>query len=469
MPAKLILSPNFANNLTFSDYFQQQNRSIVLLTYYKNENPFYDRINSIILEKFINLDLQNIDWEVLPDHLEAFFNDLNWELFAHFRDTVDNIEKGVSLLLAIIEGRSVYYVTMGRFLCGLITESEKEELAGDWSNYRVKTQEQLGLLGSIAHDIYVKPVLVEVQDKQQFIGFSWNAIENNSYDNLNIYNSHSFFSDQFKSNPSSYCILNFSSSTIAKKKKWFRAKRFRITIFFLLLMLFFSGYYIFQGDNTVEDRLHIIREQFQLEVRNIDVLKLQELLPLDYGILLVPQRNIELFIEWESVIPFDVTLPPSYDLRQIYLASDNKVYAYDKRDNKNTWSQEFPAVVTTIEILDANLMIITTVENTSYCLKRDTGDTVWKRSGGEQASLYQHAPYKPVQISLEMDRRLNNSIVLFPDEKSLILLNILNGDTLFYYHADSKIDFISEFDYIDKALYIVKGRRLYKVRFDIKA
>lgn len=466
MPVKLIHSPNYANNLSFSDYFQRQNRSIVLLTHFSEENSFYDRVNSLILEKFINLDLQSIDWEVLSDHLESFFNDLNWELNAQFRDVYSS-EKGVSLLLVIVEGRNLCFVSLGRFLCGLFSENKRIELNGDWSNFRVKTKEQLRLLGSIEQDIHVKPQFVEMKREQQFVGFSWNAIEKSGYESLNSYNLHSFFSDQFKNNPSSYCIINCSSETALKKKKWFKNKRFRLTIFLMLLMLIFSGYYYFQGKNAVEDSLHVIREQFQLEVRNIDVLKIQELLPLDYGILLVPQRNLELFVEWESVIPFDVTLPPSYDLRQLYLASGNTVYAYGKRDNKKVWQQDFSAPVTSVEILDANLMIVSTLDKLSHCLKRDTGETVWQRITGPQTSKTKL--YNPVQISLEMDRRLSNSIVLFPDEKSLTLLNILNGDTLFFYQSETSIDFISDFDFIEKALYLVKGRRLYKVRFDIRA
>lgn len=479
MPLSLLHSPNYANNITFTDYFQKQNRTVVLLTHYRESNQFYETINSIVIEELILLDLENINRAVLPEKLKSFFVDLNWKINAQFRST-DGFEKGVSLFLAVIEGSSICYVSLGRFFCTLIGNGLENRISDEGKNFHVKTKEELCLLGSLEQDIIVMPIIVEVKEGQQFVCCSTDLFTDTDQSSLNVFNIQSVLRERFNDTPFSYCILYSAEVTKPVKRSWIKAKRFRFTVLAMILTLIFSVYYLFRGDNTIEDTLHITREQFLLNVRNIDVLKLQELIPLDYGILLVPQRNIELFVEWESSLPFNVTLPPQYDLRQIFLASNNRLFSYDKREKNNLWTIDLPQRMTSIEVLDANLMIVSTTHNKSYCLKRDTGDIVWERNGEPYLYGQDTAPvpnehkrrlygHKPVQVSLEMDRRLNNSIILFPDTHSLTLVNILNGDTLYYYKAESKIDHISDFDFIEKSIYMVKGNRLLKVRFDIRA
>ncbi len=468
MGTKINSSANYKNNLSFSDYFQEQNRTVVLLTHYCEEHSYYDSINSLLIEKLINLDLQHIPWEELTERIKPFFIDLNWELHAVFNKESD-VEKGLSLLLMVIEGNRLFYVSFGRFLCMLLSQKNTEWYSEDWSNSRVKTPEQLGLLGSLQQDISVKPLIINLKEGSQFIAVSSDIIKRIDFSSLNIYNSKSYLENQFEKKPYSYSIVSHSSNRSKQRKSWLKGKKFRLTALALLLMLAFSLYYTFMGKNTVEDRLHITREQFQLTVRNIDILKIQEMIPLDYGLLFVPQENIELFVEWESVLPFQVTLTPNYDMRFIFLSSNNKLYAYEKKDKKNRWMVSLPNDIYSIEILDANLMVATTVQNQSFCLKRDTGDIIWHREGIGVSKLGEESRYKPVQISLEMDRRLNNTVVLFPDKRSLTLLNLLNGDTLYHYESDYQITFVSDFDFIDKSVYIVKSNKLYKIRIDIRS
>jgi outer membrane protein assembly factor BamB len=113
-------------------------------------------------------------------------------------------------------------------------------------------------------------------------------------------------------------------------------------------------------------------------------------------------------------------------------------------------------------------MIALTSNNKSYCLKRDTGEIVWSMEEDDFRPVYSPAPaYRPIQISLEMDRRLNTGIILFPQEYGLTLINILNGDTLTHYSTRERISYVSEFDLLEKSIYMIKGNKLYKVRFDI--
>ncbi|MBW6515125.1 MAG: PQQ-like beta-propeller repeat protein [Candidatus Cloacimonetes bacterium] len=468
MNVKILHAEKNKTNLFFSDYFQRQDRSIVLLTHYREESSSHEKINSIILQSLVKIDFQNILWEELPALLKEFFLNLNWELFAHFRNFQEQ-EVGVSIFLAIIEDNNICFVSGGRFLAGVITQSGLDELGKNWDHFHVKTKENLGLLGVLGKDIEVKPVVQELPINSIFVTLPADKAKTLNLKETGFYELADKVSNEYKREPFPYWMISFEERKRDIRKPWYKAKKFRIPVVLMLLMLIFSIYYLFMGRDVVDDRLHITREQFQLTLRNIDILKLQEILPLDYGILLVPQHNIELTVDWESTLSYPITLKPYFCLRNIYLVSNDVLYAYDKRTKRNTWKTNLNHNVVSIEILDSNLMLVMTADNISYCLKRDNGDLVWTKGDDSQLPIYSPAPpYQPVQISLEMDRRLNNSIILIPYYNSLTLINILNGDTLTHYSSDETINYVSDFDFIERSVYMVKGNKLYKVRIEIR-
>lgn len=468
MSIKIIHSQKHKNNLFFSDFFQRQNRNVILMTHYREERAYHENINSFILERLVQLDLQNVNWNNLTSVLQEFFLNLNWEVYAQF-NKYDSSDAGLSILLAVIEDNSICFVSCGRFLCGVYDNNGFRELDKEWDNFHVKTKENLGTIGSIAQDLKVKPQIHKLPNPSLFLVIAA-AEERASYlKTCKLYDVSSYIAEQYQKEEFPYSLLYYDEHYSTVKRPWYKAKRFRITGIIMLLMLLFSIYYIFMGREALDDRLHITREQFQLTLRNIDILKIQEIIPLDYGILLVPQRNIELMVDWESILPFKVTAKPYYCIRNIYLVSSNTLHAYDKRDKKSIWKLTLDSNINSLEILDANLMIAQTTENKNYCLKRDTGEIVWtsKPKQSHTVDSY-HYPYQPVQISLEMDRRLSTGILLLPEPERLTLINILNGDTLSYYEADDTIYYISDFDLIEKSIYMIKGNKLYKVRFDIR-
>jgi|SRR5690554_3091112 len=467
MCIKIIHAETNKNNLYYSDFFQNQNRNIILLTHYRKEKPYHEKINSLILEKLVQLDLQNIYWDNIPTLLQEFFLNLNWELYANLRKHKTE-DEGVSLLLAVIDSNDICFVSFGRFLTGIMNNEGLEELGRKWDNSHIKTKADLELIGSVGKDIKVRSIIHKIPENATFIAIPTDTERELDIKKVGFFNLINTIEKQYRKETFPYCLIYNEKSKRKSKRSGFQNKKYLIMAALMFLMLIFSIYYLFLGRDAVDDRLHVTREQFQLTLRNIDILKLQEILPLDYGILLVPQRNIELTVDWESPLPFPVTLRPYFCMRNIYLISHDQLYAYDKRDKKNSWRTSLEEPITALEILDSNLMIALTGDNRSYCLKRDTGEIVWSMKDDALDQSYSPAPaYKPVQVSLEMDRRLNTSIILFPKMYGLTLINILNGDTLTHYSTDERINYVSEFDLLEKSIYMIKGNKLYKVRFDI--
>lgn len=155
-------------------------------------------------------------------------------------------------------------------------------------------------------------------------------------------------------------------------------------------------------------------------------------------------------------------------MRQIILASESDIYSYSKRNQDIIWSNELDGVISSIKIIDSNLLIAITTDKHIHCLKRDSGETVWTAKNPEELTardaLY---TFSPLNVSVETDRRLNSSVLIIPNSDGLTLINPLSGETLTSYTSIDKIKFISDYDTIDKSFYLIEGDILKKIRLDV--
>ncbi|MCB5230404.1 MAG: PQQ-binding-like beta-propeller repeat protein [Candidatus Cloacimonas sp.] len=467
MSIKIFHSENHKSNLYFSDYFQQKDRNLVLMLHYRDEQPYYSRTTSYILEQTLKLGLENTPWGQIETKLKEFLLNLNWELHAQFRK-FDTVEQGISLLLIVTEEEKLCFTACGRFLCGLVFDEELTVYGNNWENFNVKTRAELGLLGAEAKDYHKKIISIDFPHNSTFIAFSADQAYRIDLKEKNDSAITEYFATLFQTEPFPYAILHKQKEVELPKTSWYKAKQFRFSAVLLILMLIFSMYYFFRGNNIVEDKIVTTREQFNLTVSNIDLSKLQEGINIDLEALLTPARNIQLVLEWEKDLSFDGTSKPYYDMRQFYLASKKSLYSLNKRDREILWHLELEEQINSLKILDSNLLLASTNKNLLHCIKRDSGEIVWSaKTAVELTSKDEEYFYSIINISLETDRRLNNSVLIVPKSDGLTVVNPLNGDTLANYQSTDKIKFVSEYDILDKSLYLVEGEKLLKIRLDV--
>ncbi|HHE38762.1 MAG TPA: hypothetical protein ENL20_09345, partial [Candidatus Cloacimonetes bacterium] len=97
------------SNLTFTDFFPNQDFNLILLTHNLEESEFLNRINFHILERLMNLNLEDVPKKDLEKTLEEFFIEINWQLYSRFRNT-QTMEFGISLMLLIILNDEIFLV-----------------------------------------------------------------------------------------------------------------------------------------------------------------------------------------------------------------------------------------------------------------------------------------------------------------------------------------------------------------------
>jgi hypothetical protein len=154
------ISHSSKNNLVFDDMHLLQNRGFALLTYYPAQCDKIAEINAEILDSILKLELDTFPKEDLQKVLTEFFVQLNWRLFSMFR-SVSSQEKGISVVLIVNIQSELYVIPFGRFICGIWNEKGLTEIGNTWENFRVKSMQDLMLLGNLAEDI--KPNIIKLE------------------------------------------------------------------------------------------------------------------------------------------------------------------------------------------------------------------------------------------------------------------------------------------------------------------
>ncbi|MDD3051614.1 MAG: PQQ-binding-like beta-propeller repeat protein [Candidatus Cloacimonetes bacterium] len=452
-------------NFIYKDFFQNENSGVFLMINSFDETKHLMSTFDFILASLLKHNFEDINQNELVSSIKDFFIELNWQLCARMR-TLPLEEKGLSLFFLLVRRDTVYFVQFGRFLAGCISDGSLNELGIKWDNFHIKTLDELKLIGYREDDISVKVETIDKGNLKYFFSLPFNIAAELKKEQVSGYGIIDFLKKKQAVKAFPYVLLEFNNKKKYKKRGIFSGKRYLISAIVISALLIFSVYYVFFGENKFEDQLNIQNIKFRETLKNIDMEKLQENLPLDFGLLLVPSKNIQLNVDWESELTFKVTLPPLFDMNKIFLVSNKKIVVYDKKDKKLIWQKDLNQKILALNLLDGNQIIVICEDSTIITLKKDNGEFVWERMTENKIKPL-NTQLLPVQVSIEKDRRLSNSLLLFPSEKSIKLLNNLNGEVLSEINFDEKIDFVSEYDIVNKNFYVVSNRQIKAVSFEI--
>jgi hypothetical protein len=163
------ISETSFSNLTFSMSDRKRNLNIILLTFNFTNESYLQEFNDHILRTLKKAKLESVDESSLEKAVKEFFVELNWQLFSKFTRLENNYERGVSLAFIVSLNNQVYVVEFGRMLSGVLRKNKFEYIGKNWDNFKIKTKEELFLLGSRDEDIHVKMFQTEIDDDSLFI------------------------------------------------------------------------------------------------------------------------------------------------------------------------------------------------------------------------------------------------------------------------------------------------------------
>ena len=253
----------------------------------------------------------------------------------------------------------------------------------------------------------------------------------------------------------------------------------RITSIILIVVIILSVIYVFYGKNWFAEQQFIQKQRSSEFVRNELMEKfleiqeqsqelLNDILKETYDLNLLPGQKITLKKEWSRELDFELSLKPVFDHKQMYLISENTLKSISKKPSILKWERVFEEGIIGIELLDANRLLVVIEGNKMFCLHRDLGTDIWERN----LNCNPHIDYEfnsIFQISLDKYRRLDSSIILLLSDNSITALNNITGESLATYVSKNKIHFVSDFDLIEKCIYIYEDNCLVKIDFIVKS
>ncbi len=464
------------SNLTFTDFFPNQDFNLVLLTHNLEECEFLNGINSHILERLMFLNLEDVPKKELEKALKEFFIEINWQLYSKFRN-IQTMEFGTSLLLMIIIKGDIYLVQFGRMLCGKITDGELEHIGNDWNNLAVKSKSDLFLLGAKDENIVTKIYKFKLEKGDIFFAIPSTKAEELKNIGINSLSIMENIKTLYNSEKFPFCIINSGNIQSIKKRGLFKNIRTRMIALIMSLILILSVIYVFYGKNWFADQQHLLKQknrEFRQNELMDTFLKLQEqgqetlneIFKQNLELEIFPHQKITMQKIWTQNIPFFPTLKPFFDYKMIYLISDNKILTLKKKSQKKRWEKTLKNNIINFELIDANRLLIILENQEILCLNRDSGDTIWTKKYDFEINQAEK-PKTAFQISLDKYKRLGSSIILLHSKETVALLNTTKGDSIFTYRSDTKIDLISDFDLLEKCIYIIENKRISKISIEV--
>jgi hypothetical protein len=240
-------------------------------------------------------------------------------------------------------------------------------------------------------------------------------------------------------------------------------KKYLLPTILISIAIAVSLVYVFSAGNEIDVNLqrsrYIINERF----RNIELDRFPLRLQLDFDRLLKEFETITLEKEWTTDISFDITHPPFFDMRNIYLVSFDKIAVYDKSTLNSIWMRQLDHDIVSFSLIDGNNILILDIQGNVQGLSRGTGESIWSFVYGDIHLYNMSFSVKPLQITNSDDKRLLSSVLILPINDQIMIVDINSGEILFSLDFDDMIYHISEYDPLENAIYVGVGDKLAKL------
>jgi len=240
--------------------------------------------------------------------------------------------------------------------------------------------------------------------------------------------------------------------------KWKR--KYYLPMGIICLAVIGSIYYVFFGDNKIETNLEKNKFIINQKIRNIELDKFPLRLQLN---LVTNVKSIGLVTQWTTELGFDLTHPPYYDLKNLYLVTFDKIAVYDKDNLDIIWLKQMQYDIVSFSLIDGNNIFIVDSDGHTYALNRNNGEIVWKYDFHPPDVNYLSFSLKPLLITNIEDKRLLTSILIVPINNQIIIFDTMLGEQLFTADLEDTVYHISSYDPIDNAIYVGHGEKITKM------
>jgi hypothetical protein len=441
-----------------------------LLTWHPESDPVLEEIQTQIKLDIRGSALGQTSQLEIESWLKSFFSEYHWKLHAAFRKT--NLkEKGISLLLGVLFNHELYIVEFGRMLCGIVDNDYIQPAGRNWTNFHVKSLDEMALLGMSETDILVKPKRLLLAPRQRFIALPSVYADKLAKSNADAATIETLLQSFTEDSSGCYFILEGTAKPSVRRRH--RLRRHQVSALLVIILALLAIVYMLFGNRWLEsmgrkvkllltskNRLTVERVP---EYLNIQSQTIKRQLQKIEQYANQPARYIKLVQSWKTDLNFLITAAPAFDPQNIYVASEDKLLAFAKSSKKLVWSKTFPAGVREVNVIRGNLIAFLD-DGQINCLNSG-GQISWSKSRAEILSGKQ--TLAPCEIDNANDPRINNSILLVPAERGLYVYDVNSGRLLSELAFKNRLQYLSAYDAFDNCFYAVVADGVLCINLDI--
>ena len=449
---------NFPNGMFEFNSSQDGRFGWFLLTWHPESDPILEEIQIQIKIDLRNSDLGQTSKVEIESWLREFFTEYHWKLHAALRKTSLK-EKGISLFLAVMFDNELYTLEFGRMLSGLVEKDNIRPAGRAWNNFHVKSLDEMQMLGLLESDIPVKPRRIILPENQYLIALPSVFADQLMQIDIDYASFSSLLQPIFEESNGCYLMLESKSKLAAPKRT--RLKPFQISALVIILLTLLALLYMQFGNRWFEStsrKMKILltsknRLNFEQipQVLNIQSETLKRQLQKIERFANQPARQIKLTRSWLTDLEFLITAAPAFDFKNIYIASDNNLMAYDKGSKKLEWKTGFDANIKGMSVIRGNLIVF--LDNHQMVCLRSADNIAWTMPFSDKILARQ--TFAPFELSSEEDPRINGSILFVPSERGIYIHDVNNGEQLAAILFEKRLQYLSDYDGYNNCFYAV--------------
>lgn len=434
-------------SFVYTDFFENTSEKVALVFQTSEKGLLPEKAMTLLVQVFKE-NFYRYDYKI-KERLRKTAIEMHWRLAAFFKRENQKFE--ISSVILIIKNDIVYAIQLGRLV--IISFSDKFEYIGLDINKIYEENFQLPILGIKEDEIHIKTYSEKIIKDTNIVVLP--AKLSNEFDK-NISTKSDFekqISQLIESDQRPIVKIDISENSGRLPHR----KRFRITTkgsaIVLVIVIIIASFYVFFGRKWGQGAISSGKEFVDEKKRLI----------IDYSALLPKILQPKFKEDWVWTTPSNITLNPAFDSDNIYLICDNTLNCIRKKSYRVKWSESFQNPIATINLLRNEKILLVDESGIQYLIGKAKGHTLWKRE--YPILIHKKEIQTPEMIIIDYirDGRLEKNYYITVAGNVISIISGENGKTIMQKKFQQKIDFISEYDYIEKCFYLSFGKRILKI------
>lgn len=434
-------------NFVHIDFFPTNSEKVALVFQTSEQGMLAEKAMTLLVQVFKEYFYQ--DGYEIKERLRKTTVEMHWRLAAFFNRENQKFE--ISTVILIIRNDIVYAIQLGRLV--IISYSDKLEYIGFDINKIYEENYELPILGIKEAEIQIKTYAKKIIKDTNIVVLP--AKLSNEF-NTNI-STKSDFEKQIsrliesEQKPILKIDISEGSGRLPYKKK-FRITT-RVSAIALVIVIIIAGFYVFFGRKWGQGTLSSGKEFLEEKKKLI----------IDYSALLPKIYLPELEQDWEWTTPANITLNPVFDSDNIYLVSNKTFTCRRKNSYKLKWSKSFQNAIINIKLLREEKILLIDEQGMQYLIEKAKGHLLWKREVPIQISEIEKQAPEIIPIDYIRDGRLEENYYVTVSKNRMLIISGEKGKMIAQKDFQQNIDFISDYDYVEKCFYLTFGRKILKI------